>query len=63
MEGSELNILKILLESGWVVKFVLLLLVLSSVVSWAIIFLKRSMFKEFGKIIKNFGIFTAKVKV
>lgn len=45
MEGG-LNIFQILLESGLVVKFVLLVLILCSVYSWAIIFQKRKVFKN-----------------
>lgn len=41
MEGGELSILRVILDSGLVVKFVLLLLVVASVASWAIIFSKR----------------------
>ena len=41
MEGG-LDIFQILLESGFVVKFVLLLLVLCSILSWAIILKKRN---------------------
>lgn len=40
--ASDLNILKILWESGLVVKLVLLILVLASILSWAIVFKKRS---------------------
>lgn len=43
MEGG-LDIVQILLESGIVVKFVLLLLIACSVLSWAIIFQKRKSF-------------------
>ena len=41
MEASEINILQIILNSGIVVKFVLILLIVLSVISWAVIFLKR----------------------
>ena len=41
MEASEINILQIILDSGIVVKLVLIILILMSVVSWAVIFLKR----------------------
>lgn len=40
---GEMDILKIILESGLVVKAVLLLLILSSVVSWAIVLMKRNL--------------------
>ena len=45
MEGG-LDIFQILLESGIVVKLVLLLLIACSVLSWAIILQKRKTFKE-----------------
>jgi len=45
MEGG-LDIFQILLESGFVVKFVLLLLLLASIFSWAIILKKRKEFKN-----------------
>ena len=41
MEQNELDILQIILDSGIVVKLVLILLILMSVLSWAIIFLKK----------------------
>jgi biopolymer transport protein TolQ len=43
---QELDILKIIWESGIVVKFVLLLLIVASLLSWAIVFKKRSAIKE-----------------
>lgn len=46
MHSGNLDILKIILQSGLVVKFVLSLLLLSSVFSWAIILKKRKLFKE-----------------
>lgn len=48
MEGG-LDIFQILLESGVVVKFVLLLLILCSVFSWAIILQKKKAFSEVVK--------------
>lgn len=45
MEG-QLNILHILLESGLVVKAVLLMLIAGSILSWAIIFKKKSMIRS-----------------
>lgn len=45
MEGG-LDIFQILLESGLVVKFVLLLLVFCSIISWAIIYQKRKSFQK-----------------
>ncbi|EQC49053.1 putative protein TolQ [Bacteriovorax sp. BSW11_IV] len=41
MEHKSLDIIAIILASGWVVKFVLFLLILASIVSWAIVFLKK----------------------
>ena len=49
MEGG-LDIFQILLESGIVVKSVLIVLILCSVLSWAIIFQKR---KAYAEILKN----------
>lgn len=49
MEGG-LNIFQILLESGLVVKLVLLVLILCSILSWAIIYQKR---KKFGSILSE----------
>lgn len=45
MQG-ELDILKIILESGLVVKAVLLLLILASVISWAIVLMKKSLINQ-----------------
>ena len=50
MEVSEINILQIILDSGIVVKSVLLLLIFLSIVSWAVIFLKR---RAIGNLKKN----------
>ena len=57
---DKMNIFQILLESGPVVQLVLLLLILSSVLSWAIILQKKKLFKktedanrEFGSYFKN----------
>lgn len=49
MEGAKLDILNIIWHSGFVVKFVLALLIAASVFSWAIIFKKRKLFKEIEK--------------
>ena len=49
MEKHELDILQIILSSGIVVKLVLLLLILMSVISWAVIFLKRRAIKNLKK--------------
>jgi len=38
--GSGMDIMHLIFQAGWVVKFVLLLLVLFSVISWAVIFSK-----------------------
>lgn len=46
MHSSNLDIFKIILQSGIVVKIVLSLLIACSVFSWAIIFKKRRLFKE-----------------
>ena len=40
MTGSEIDIIKILLDAGRIVQFVLLLLLFFSVMSWAIIIIK-----------------------
>lgn len=45
MEATQIDIMSILWESGYVVKFVLLLLIAASVVSWAIIFKKKKQFE------------------
>lgn len=45
MSHGELDLIRILWESGIVVKIVLGILVLSSLVSWSIVFMKRSMIK------------------
>ncbi len=46
MQSGTLDIFKIILQSGFVVKIVLSLLVACSVFSWAIIFKKRKLFNE-----------------
>lgn len=46
MHSGNLDILKIILQSGFVVKIVLGLLIACSVFSWAIILKKRKLFKE-----------------
>ena len=46
MHPGNLDILKMIMQSGIVVKIVLTLLILSSVLSWAIILKKRKLFKE-----------------
>ncbi len=52
--SGELDIFKIILESGWVVKGVLLLLIIASVFSWAIVLMKRKLFIELEKSNKQF---------
>lgn len=49
MNSGELDILQILLQSGIVVKLVLLILIACSVLSWAIIFQKRKALKKVEK--------------
>jgi len=44
--GAKLDIINIMLQSGFVVKIVLGLLIAASVLSWAIILKKRKLFKE-----------------
>ncbi len=46
MHSANLDIFKIILQSGFVVKIVLTMLIASSVFSWAIILKKRRLFKE-----------------
>ena len=46
MHSGNLDIFKMILQSGLVVKIVLTLLVMSSVISWAIILKKRKLFNE-----------------
>ncbi|MCO4792163.1 MAG: MotA/TolQ/ExbB proton channel family protein [Bacteriovoracaceae bacterium] len=47
--ASDLNILKILWESGVVVKLVLLILIIASIMSWAIVFKKKNLIKKIRK--------------
>jgi biopolymer transport protein TolQ len=44
--GQDMNIFLIILHSGFIVQFVLLLLIAASVFSWAIIFQKRKYLKQ-----------------
>jgi len=46
VQAGQLDIIHIMLQSGIVVKIVLLLLLLSSIFSWAIIFKKKKFLKE-----------------
>ncbi len=43
---NELDILKIILDSGYVVKGVLILLIIASILSWAIVLMKRKLFSN-----------------
>lgn len=52
--GHELNILQIILHSGIVVKIVLLILIVCSILSWAIVIQKIQLFKKFEKANRNF---------
>jgi biopolymer transport protein TolQ len=51
---GELDILNIILESGLVVKAVLLLLIFASIVSWAIVFYKKNHFRVLKNNDENF---------
>lgn len=57
MEASGLDIFEILLQSGPVVKLVLLLLVFCSVLSWAIIFQKKKVIDQIEKNNQDFHDF------
>ncbi|MBC96869.1 MAG: Tol-Pal system subunit TolQ [Halobacteriovoraceae bacterium] len=52
--SGELDIFKIILESGLVVKGVLLLLIVASVLSWAIVFMKKKLFSQLEESNKKF---------
>jgi biopolymer transport protein TolQ len=54
VDGGKLDILNIIWHSGFVVKFVLGLLIASSVMSWAIILKKRKLFAEVDSNNKRF---------
>lgn len=54
MGHSELDILKIILSSGPVVKAVLIILIIASITSWAIVFYKRSHLKALKENDDNF---------
>jgi biopolymer transport protein TolQ len=54
MSGQELDLIKILLESSIVVKAVLVILILCSVGSWAIVLNRRSFFAGLDRKNKNF---------
>jgi biopolymer transport protein TolQ len=51
---NELDIVKIILESGYVVKGVLLLLILASIFSWAIVLMKKKLFANLRNSNKEF---------
>lgn len=52
--GTELNIAKIMLDAGLMVKMVLLLLICGSVISWAIIIKKRKQLKGIDHVNNGF---------
>lgn len=52
--NGELDIVKIILDSGLVVKGVLLLLIAASVISWAIVFMKKKLFTQLEKSNQSF---------
>lgn len=52
--GADLNILKMMWQSGLVVKLVLLLLISFSIFSWTVIFKKRKQLKEIDELNKKF---------
>lgn len=54
MEHQSLDIMAIILASGWVVKGVLILLIVCSVASWAIVFLKKRMLSRLNDSNENF---------
>jgi biopolymer transport protein TolQ len=53
-QGSEVDLLKLILASNLIVKLVLILLVVFSVFSWAIIFKKYSLFRRLKKDSESF---------
>lgn len=53
--SEKMNIFQILLESGFVVQLVLLLLVLASVLSWAIILQKKKIFEKTEQANRDFN--------
>ncbi len=52
--SGELDIVKIILDSGLVVKGVLILLIVASVLSWAIVLMKKKLFSELDENNKKF---------
>lgn len=52
--SGEMDIVKIMLESGYVVKGVLILLILASVLSWAIVFMKKKLLDQAENLNKEF---------
>ena len=45
LNGNEIDLVQIMLESGFVVKSVMVVLILGSIFSWAVIFSKYKQFK------------------
>jgi len=54
MGVDKINIFQIMLEAGIVVKVVLIVLIISSIISWAIILRKKKLFKSVEKCNKTF---------
>ena len=54
MGGEDLNIFKIILDAGWIVKTVLGMLFILSILSWAIILQKRKYFARADKLNQEF---------
>ena len=50
---EELNLFKLMLEASLVVKLVVLILIFSSVVSWAIAIFKQKQFRSVAMIIRS----------
>ena len=65
MTGSEIDIIKILLDAGRIVQFVLLLLLFFSVMSWAIIIIKfryiRKAYQQSSRFTEYFSLLPKKV--
>ena len=57
--ATDFSLLQLFLRADFVVKFVIILLIASSIFSWALIFDKLKLFKQINKSIidfeKNFG--------
>jgi len=54
VQSAELDILQIILESGFVVKAVLISLIIASVVSWAIVFKKKKVLANMSEANRDF---------